>query len=308
MRDLLVIGSLNMDTVIRTSHIPRAGETITGQFSAYVSGGKGANQACAAGRIGHSVAMLGVVGNDAFGDTMIENLKKSGVDTSLIERCQAQTGQALICVGDEGSNSIVVLPNANAFCNKSLIQAHEQDIADSRGVMLQMEIPHDAVFEAIRIAAKRGCKVFFNPAPASADLPEFIFPLIDYITPNETELEILTGMPVGDLQQAESAARVLIGRGVRNVVATLGSTGALLVDENGAKLYPAYPAHALDTTAAGDTFNAAFAVRVLEGAAHDEAMDFANRAASISVTRTGAQTSIPFRAEVLAMMENGGEV
>ena len=298
MRDILVIGSLNMDTVVRAPHIPATGETIIGSFVANMLGGKGANQACAAGRLGSSAAMLGLVGRDAFGEELIAGLNRSNVDTSLIGRSEAPTGQALICVNDDGNNAIIVLSNANGKCDVDRVRAYEHEIAASRYIMLQMEIPEDAVMEAIRLSAKHGRGVILNPAPAKQALPTDILPLIDYLTPNETELSVLTGLPVNDPDEAAAAAKTLIAGGVKAVLATLGSRGALYVTADTVALYPAEKVKPVDTTAAGDTFNAAFAVRLAEGADIGEAIRFANTAAAISVTRRGAQPSIPTREEV----------
>ena len=298
MRDILIIGSLNMDTVVRAPHIPATGETIIGSFVANIPGGKGANQACAAGRLGSSAAMLGLVGQDAFGDELIASLHGAGVDTSLIGRANAPTGQALICVNDEGNNAIIVLANANGQCDISRIKAHEREIAVSRFIMLQMEIPEDAVMEAIRLGKKHGSCVILNPAPARHPLPNDILPLIDYLTPNETELSVLTGLPANTPDEAAMAAKALIAGGVKAVLATLGSRGALYVTADTVRLFPAEKVQPVDTTAAGDTFNASFAVRLAEGASADEAIRFANAAAGISVTRRGAQPSIPGREEV----------
>lgn len=303
MRDILVIGSLNMDMVIKTPHIPAPGETITGTFSAYLPGGKGANQACAAGKLGGSAAMLGMVGRDAFGESLLNSLRTAGVDTSLIGRCDEHTGQAIIYVGSTGNNSIVVLPGANQACDAAFVAAHEEEIAASRCVMLQMEIPFEAVCAALELAAKHGCKVVLNPAPAAGPLPASILKTVDFLTPNETELSLLTGLPVENDEQAVSAARSLIAEGVRCVLATLGSKGALLVTAQESRLFPACRVQPVDTTAAGDTFNAAFAVRMAEGASMEEAITFANAAAAISVTRPGAQPSIPSRAETDAMLQ-----
>ncbi len=297
MRDILIIGSLNMDTVVRAQHIPVTGETVLGRFDANIPGGKGANQSCAAGRLGSSAAMLGLVGRDAFGDALIASLQASGVDTSLIGRSDAPTGQALICVNDQGNNAIIVLSNANGACDASVIRANENEIANSRFLMLQMEIPEEAVMEAIRLGKKHGCTVMLNPAPARRALPEEILPLIDYLTPNETELSVLTGLPANDPQEAAAAAKKLISAGVKTVIATLGSQGALYVTADAFRLFPAVKVQPVDTTAAGDTFNAAFAVRLAEGASIEEAVRFANAAAGISVTRRGAQPSIPTREE-----------
>lgn len=305
MRDILVIGSLNMDMVIRTPHIPAPGETISGQFSAYLPGGKGANQACAAGKLGGSAAMLGMVGRDEFGDALMESLRDAGTDTSLIGRSDSHTGQAIIYVSDAGDNSIVVLPGANADCGAAFVAAHETEIAASRFVMLQLEIPLDAVCAAAELAAKHGRKVVLNPAPAAGPLPGKLLKTVDFLTPNETELSLLTGLPVENERDAEAAAKLLLAQGVRCVLATLGEKGALCVTANETRLFPARRVQPVDTTAAGDTFNAAFTVRMAEGASMAEAIRFANAAAAISVTRPGAQPSIPSRAETDAMMQEG---
>ena len=307
MRDILIIGSLNMDTVVRAAHIPVTGETITSRFVADIPGGKGANQACAAGRLGGSAAMLGMVGNDAFGDELISSLKSSHVDTSLVGRTDTHTGQALICVNDEGNNSIIVLPGANAECSAGRVRDYETEIADSRFLILQQEIPEEAVYEAIRLGNAHGCCIILNPAPARHALPPELLPYIDYITPNETELSILTGLPANDPEEAAAAAGKLIDGGVRSVLATLGSRGALYVTRDGPRLYPAFKVKPVDTTAAGDTFNAAFAVRLAEGAGADEAIRFANAAAGISVTHQGAQTSIPTREEVDCFLKGASD-
>ena len=298
MRDILVIGSLNMDMVVRAPHIPAAGETVSGRFAANIPGGKGANQACAAARSGADTAMLGLVGRDAFGDALTESLRQAHVDTALIGRSDEHTGQALICVSDQGSNAIVILPGANGACGEDVIRRHEADIAGSRTVMLQMEIPEEAVWTAVRLGKKHGCRVILNPAPVRGPLPPDILPLIDWLTPNEIELSVLTGLPVGSPEDAAAAARRLTAQGVRAVLATLGSQGALLVTGDETRFFPAEKVTAVDTTAAGDTFSGAFAARLSECGDPARAIAFANAAAGISVTRSGAQTSIPDRAEV----------
>lgn len=305
MKDILIIGSLNMDMVIRTSHIPLSGETVTGHFCDDLPGGKGANQACAAGRLGSNAAMLGMVGRDKYGDILVDGLRAAGVDTSLVERCDQRTGQAIICVSDAGNNSIIVLPGANGALTAEHIAAHEKEIADSRYVMLQMEIPFEAVCKAAELAARHGCRVVLNPAPATGPLPQSLLKTVDYLTPNETELSLLTGLPVESVEQAAAAAKRLIGEGVRCVLATLGEKGALYVTAEEERLFAAFPVKPMDTTAAGDTFNAAFAVRLSEGATCAEAVSFANAAAGISVTRPGAQPSIPTREETERALREG---
>ena len=251
--------------------------------------------------------MLGMVGRDAAGSALIESLQAAGADTSLIGRSDRQTGQAVIAVNDEGNNAIIVLPGANADCGAALVSAHEAEIKDSRVIMLQFEIPADAVQRAACLGKKHGRTVVVNPAPAKGPLPADLLPLIDWLTPNETELSILSGLPVNDADEAVRASRKLIAGGVRAVLATLGSRGALYVTAQTDRLFPAARVRPVDTTAAGDTFNGAFAVRLAENAGIEEAVRFANAAAGISVTRRGAQPSIPGRAEVEAFLQRSKE-
>lgn len=191
MNKLLVIGSLNMDMVLRVQAIPRAGETLLCSKVSYIPGGKGANQACAGGRLTGSTAMLGMVGHDAHGSTLLQGLAQSSVSTASIAACDAPTGLAVINVADSGENSIVVIAGANARCDVPFIRQNTSLIASSTVVLLQMEIPPDAVFEAVRIAKQHGRTVILNPAPAPDSLPDEILPLIDVLMPNETELERL---------------------------------------------------------------------------------------------------------------------
>lgn len=296
---ILVIGSLNMDMVIPVKELPQKGETILGGTPNYIPGGKGANQACAAGKLGGAVSMLGKVGQDAMGRSLKANLQAAGVDVSHVEETpDAPTGMAVIYVNQKGSNSIVVVPGANALCDKAYVEAAEDLIAAHDIIVLQLEIPYDAVFAAIRLAKKHGCMVVLNPAPAPDSLPDEVVSALDYFTPNETELAKISGAPAGNVQEAEAAGKLLVGKGVGTVLATLGELGALLVTRDGAQLLPALRVDAVDTTAAGDTFNGAFVTALAEGSSEAEAIAFANKAAAISVTRKGAQTSIPTRQEV----------
>lgn len=298
---ILVIGSLNMDMVVRLPELPRVGQTLLGRLGGYVPGGKGANQAYAAGRLGKRVAMLGKVGTDVLGEQLKANLADVGVDVSHVAVQEGATsGLALIYVSDAGDNSIVVLPNANAVCHERFIKEHEALISDSDIVLIQLEIPLPAAFQAIRLAKAHGRTVILNPAPAPDRdaIPGDVLRLLDYITPNETELEALTGVSIDNSQSVEKAARILLAQGINNVVATLGGNGALLCNTDGSHLFEAEKVSVADTTAAGDTFNAALAVGLSEGMDIGKAIGFANRAAAICVTRHGAQTSIPSRDEV----------
>lgn len=301
-KKILVIGSLNMDMVIPVKELPQRGETILGGSPDYIPGGKGANQACAAGKLGGTVTMLGKVGRDAMGQSLKENLAAAGVDVSHVEETpDAPTGMAVIYVSEGGSNSIVVIPGANGLCDRAYIEANEELIAASDIVVLQLEIPYEAVFQAIRLAKKHGRLVVLNPAPALDSLPEEVIASLDYFTPNETELARIAGMPVGGVEEAIAAGKALVARGVGTVLATLGEAGALLVTAEEARVIPTLRVKAVDTTAAGDTFHGAFVTALGEGMEEAAAIAFGNKAAAISVTRKGAQTSIPSRQEVDAV-------
>lgn len=298
-KSILVIGSLNMDMTIPVEELPQKGETILGGSPSYIPGGKGANQACAAGKLGGRVAMLGKVGRDQMGRTLKENLAAAGVDVSHVEETpDAPTGMAVIYVDRRGSNSIVVIPGANACCDQAYVEANEALIAAHDIIVLQLEIPYDAVFAAVRLAKKHGRMVILNPAPAPDSLPDEVISALDYFTPNETELARIAGMAAGSVREAEAAGKRLVEKGVGTVLATLGEAGALLVTREEARLVPALRVDAVDTTAAGDTFNGAFVTALAEGIPEGEAIAFANKAAAISVTRKGAQTSIPTREEL----------
>lgn len=298
-KKILVIGSLNMDMVIPVKELPQKGETILGGSPDYIPGGKGANQACAAGKLGGAVTMLGKVGQDSMGRALKENLAAAGVDVSHVEETpEAPTGMAVIYVSESGSNSIVVIPGANGLCDAAYIEANEDLIAAHDIIVLQLEIPYDGVFRAIRLAKKHGRLVVLNPAPAPDSLPPEVIASLDYFTPNETEMGRIAGLPVGNTEEAVAAGKKLVEAGVGTVLATLGEAGALLVTGETAQVIPTLRVRAVDTTAAGDTFNGAFVTALAEGKSEAEAIAFGNRAAAISVTRKGAQTSIPTRKEV----------
>lgn len=298
-KKILVIGSLNMDMVIPVKELPQKGETILGGSPAHIPGGKGANQACAAGKLGGAVTMLGKVGQDGMGRALKENLAAAGVEVSHVEETpDAPTGMAVIYVGETGSNSIVVIPGANGLCDAAFIEANEELIAAHDIIVLQLEIPYDGVFRAIQLAKKHGRLVVLNPAPAPDSLPPEVIASLDYFTPNETEMARIAGLPVGGVEEAIAAGKKLVEAGVGTVLATLGEAGALLVTKETAQVLPTLRVQAVDTTAAGDTFNGAFVTALAEGMSQEEAIAFGNKAASISVTRKGAQTSIPSREEV----------
>lgn len=298
-KNILVVGSLNMDWVIPVQHTPLEGETILADGYSEVPGGKGANQAYAVGRLNGNVSMLGVVGSDEIGEKLVKNLLNVNVDTSRIARCiEGNSGLALIYVNARGNNSIVVLPGANMQCNNEYIDKNIDMIKNSDIILIQMEIPLETVEYVVKIANSYGKQIILNPAPAPDNISGDVFKLIDYITPNETELAKLTGTSVESVEEAIVAANILLNKGVKNIIVTLGESGALLVNEEETVHFKANKVKAIDTTAAGDSFNGAIAVYLSEGYTIHEAINFANRVSSIAVTRKGAQTSIPSRREI----------
>lgn len=298
-KKILVIGSLNMDMAVNVPYIPAVGETILGGDIMETPGGKGANQAYAAGMLGGRVTMLGAVGNDESGKRMLESLGKANVDLSniLVEK-SVRTGTAVILVNKNGNNSIVVAPGANNFCDVAYLRTMQEKISDCDILLLQLEIPREAAYFAIEMANALGKTVILNPAPAPDRIPSIILSKIDYITPNESELRKLTGLPVNTHEEVRAACEVLLEQGVKSVLVTLGGDGALLASRGEFFYYPVKDVEVVDTTAAGDTFNAAVAVMLAEGKGMDNAVAFANQAATITVQRKGAQASIPSREEV----------
>lgn len=301
-KKILVIGSLNMDMVIPIEQMPLKGETILGGNITHIPGGKGANQACAVGKLGGDVVMLGCVGDDQFGKDLCENLMRAGVDVSHVGKVeQVPTGIAVILVDAEGSNSIVVAPGTNSKCDVQYLKDYDEILKDCDFVIFQMEIPKDAIWYGIFRAKELGKTVILNPAPVPEFIPEEILQKIDYITPNEVEAVKLAGLEGDSLEVIEEAAGRLLQKGIANVLVTLGSRGVMLMKEGYCEVFPARKVDAVDTTAAGDCFNGAFAVGLAEGMAVEEAIAFGNLASSIAVTRKGAQSSIPARSEVDAL-------
>ncbi|MBM6738731.1 ribokinase [Faecalicatena fissicatena] len=299
MKRIVVIGSLNMDSVIETPHMPKEGETVSGQSVTLVPGGKGANQAYAAGILGGNVSMIGAVGNDAFGTILKTNLGKAGVDISSVAEIEgATTGQAFITVDDSGENSIIIIAGTNGMVTKEFIQGHIKRIEESDIVIMQLEIPIETVEYVKDLAVGMGKTVIIDPAPAVADLPDSFWQGVDYIKPNETELEILSGKSMKTLEELKEGAREFLKKGVKHVIASLGEDGCLFVSEEEEKFFQSNKVKAVDTTAAGDSFTAAFALALSEGKSCDEAIRFGQKVSAIVVTRKGAQTSMPTWEEV----------
>lgn len=304
MKKIVVIGSANIDFVIGVEEMPALGETILCKSFEKMPGGKGANQAYACGRLGGDTAFLNVVGKDDLGCALIENMKRAHVRTEAIRQTgQAYTGMAMVCVNAMGENHIIVIPGANNCCDIPYLESKRRYIQDSDIVLLQMEIPLESVCYAVRLAKSLGKTVILNPAPAPACLPEDIYRDLDFLTPNESEFKKLTGCPNDQIEEIACYGRKLLDQGVRHVVVTLGARGALLIDGDGARLFEPPEVEVVDTTAAGDTFNAALARKLAEGCPCGEAIRFANYASALAVSRPGAQPSIPSYQEVVAFID-----
>jgi ribokinase len=287
-----------MDLVARAPRIPQPGETIIGGDFHTAPGGKGANQAVAAARLGAQVSMVGRVGRDAFADSLLNNLTAAGVDHALvIQDPEAATGVALIVVDDAGQNSIVVASGANMQLSLADVDRAEAAIASADALLLQLESPLEAVTRAAEVARAHGVRVILNPAPARS-LPAALLSLVDVLIPNESETALLSGLPVGDQTQAEAAATTLRGMGVGTVILTLGERGALLAQAGAAELVPAFAVRPVDTTAAGDAFVGGFAVALAEGKSLAEAVCWGNAAGALATTKLGAQPSLPTRQAV----------
>ncbi len=302
MTDILVIGSLNADLVVRAPRFPAPGETIQGEDLVIFPGGKGANQAVAAARLGAKVAMVGRVGKDSFGTTLIDNLKNNKVDVRHILRDDSTpTGTAVIVLDSHGQNTIVVSPGANGKVNSTDIEP--EAFMDSPILLAQFEIPLETVIYSANLAREKKLRILLNPAPART-LPDELLMTVDYIVPNETELGLLTGKPVNNLGSIEEACRSLVARGAQNIIVTLGANGALIVNKNRAKHIPAYEVKVVDTTAAGDAFVGGLAVGLLNGKSLEDAVQYACACGALAVTKFGAQPSLPTTEDVEKLLHH----
>ncbi|MFJ2329683.1 ribokinase [Pseudomonas sp. NPDC087690] len=291
--NVVVIGSLNMDLVTRAPRLPRGGETLIGHSFITVSGGKGANQAVAAARLGAQVAMVGCVGNDDYGVQLRDALLAEQVDCQAVSAVEDSSGVALIVVDDNSQNAIVIVAGANGAMTPAVIDRFDAVLQAADVVICQLEIPDATVGHALKRARALGKTVILNPAPASRPLPADWFAAIDYLIPNESEAAALSGLTVDSLQTAENAASHLIALGAGKVIITLGAEGSLFASGKGFEHFPAPKVKAVDTTAAGDTFVGGFAAALAGGKSEAEAIRYGQIAAALSVTRAGAQPSIP---------------
>jgi ribokinase len=302
---VVVIGSANTDMTVRVPRIPASGETVLGGGFQMSGGGKGANQAVAAARAGGRVLFVAALGDDDFGSRALESFQRERIDVRFVRRVAAPSGVALIFVDDRGENCIAVAPGANHVLRPGDVGPVAAALEAEDVVLLQLEIPIETVEAAARAAAARQARVILNPAPARA-LSDTLLSSVSLLTPNEVEIAQLTGVAVGDEPSLNTAAAVLRARGVRDVVVTLGARGAYASGDGRSGLVPAFAVAAVDTTAAGDVFNGALAVALVEGRALDEAIEFAGAAAALSVTRPGAQASAPRREEIDLFLHQHG--
>jgi ribokinase len=292
-KPVVIVGSINMDLVARTPRIALAGETLTGTGFETTPGGKGANQAVAVARLGYPVAIVGMVGEDVFGQALLDDLGHAGVDTGAVTRVSGPSGVAQIQVAADGQNSIIVVPGANGRVEPAYIYQHEKLIRSAGMVLCQLELPMETVASTLELCAAASVPVMLDPAPA-AILPESVWPRVTWFTPNESEAALYVGKDL----TIEETAKHLLAKGVTGVVLKRGGEGAYVYAGGKNGRVPAFEVKAIDTVGAGDCFNGAFAVALLEG--HDPwgAARFASAAAAFSVTRPGAQASMPSRSEV----------
>lgn len=295
---IVVVGSSNMDLVVKSTRIPAIGETILGGDFIMAPGGKGANQAVAAAKLGAEVFFIAKLGEDIFGSQSLNNFKKEGVNTKyVIQTEEAPSGVALIMVDDDGNNLIVVAGGANHKLSPEDVKEAESDIASSGALVAQLEVPIETIEFAAGLANRSNVPFILDPAPAQKLSPQLL-KMVDVLTPNETEAQILTGVEVKDQESAGAAVRKLLECGVKNVILTMGANGYLTVSNEGTEFVPAKKVKAADSTAAGDAFTGSLAVGLAQGRTLSDAALFANNVAALSVTKMGAQPSMPTLQEV----------
>lgn len=300
-KPIVVVGSINMDLVAHTRQIPVPGQTVIGTGFRTTPGGKGANQAVAAARLGYPVHMVGAVGDDVFSQALLDNLAAAGVQTESVARVSGPSGVAPILVAENGENSIVVVPGANAKMDCAAIDRHAALLRSAGMVLCQLELPLETVLHTLALCTQAGVPVILDPAPA-APLPDVAFRTATWFTPNETEAAFY----LGGSSAPEQAAQQLLNKGLQGVVLKRGAEGAYIATEAKAAWVKSFPVQPVDTVAAGDCFNGAFAVALLEGLDPWAAARFASAAAAISVTRPGAQAAMPVRPEVDAFLAERG--
>ncbi|MEK5389990.1 ribokinase [Margalitia sp. FSL K6-0131] len=296
MKRIVVVGSLNMDLVTTVRSLPKPGETVASTSFATIPGGKGANQAVCAARLGAQVKMIGKVGSDEYGSQLISILEESGVDSKGVYQ-NGKTGMAFIQVSEDGENSIVLYPGANGEITPQEIEYQKQIIENGDFILLQLEIPCEAVSHTLKLANSLGKKVILNPAPARI-LPDEWYPMIHTLTPNETELSILTKQEIQTKEDVIRSAKILMDKGAKQIIVTMGKKGAYFIRKNVHTHIPAYSVPTVDSTGAGDSFTAAFTFALAQGKEEVAAAQFASKVASMVVQRKGAIPSMPYGHEV----------
>lgn len=301
---IVVFGSINMDLVARTPRLPSPGETITGKVFQTFPGGKGANQAVACSRLGANTFMVGRVGDDEFGENLKEELEKAGVDhENVIVDTNTSSGVALIAVEDSAENFIIVIPGANGKVDDQDLKRLNAVLTRSEVLLLQLEIPLEMVGAAAKLAKENNVQVILDPAPAQV-LSEEIYPLLDIITPNEIETELLVGFPLETKEDAAKAAKILRDRGASNVIIKMGSRGAFALMGDQEEFFKPYQVATVDTVAAGDAFNGALAVALSEHLPVEKAIQWGMAGGALSVTKKGAQSAMPERNELNELLKN----
>ncbi len=296
---VLVVGSANMDLVVTTTRFPSPGETLLGEHFNMFPGGKGANQAVSSAKLNVRTFFLGKLGNDNFSAQLRQSMVQEGVDISLLKiDDKTHTGTAFIIIDDSGQNEIIVISGSNMSLTPDDVLRHSDKFNEVKVVLTQLEIPIETVYQTIRLAKESDAIVILNPAPAR-QLSDEIYPMIDYLTPNENEIEYLSGVKITDNDSVVEASKVLLKRGIKNIIVTLGDKGAILVTENCTTEFSVEKVNVVDTTAAGDAFNGALAYSLNVGKSINESIIFANKVASIAVTQLGAQTSMPTLNQIL---------
>ncbi|GBF80289.1 ribokinase [Aphanothece sacrum] len=291
---IIVVGSINMDLVAQTAYLPKAGETIIGQIFFTVPGGKGANQAVAAAKLGANTYLVGCVGKDQFGVELLGNLKELGVNIDGVNiEDNISSGIAIITVDNRGENTIIVIPGANNNINESDVKKLDYLLVNSKILLLQLEIPLLTVQNAAKVAKQAGITVILDPAPAPDNLPDDLYPLIDIITPNETEAQKLVGFAINTQETTQKAAQFFLERGVKSVIIKLGERGAFYATIEESFMIPPYPVNAIDTVAAGDAFNGAIAAALEQGLSLKNALKWGVIAGALTTTKIGSQSALP---------------
>lgn len=306
MKKILVIGSMNMDLVVELDEIPKPGETVLGNSLEQIPGGKGANQAVAMAKLGSDVTFLGKVGGDGFGDNLLISMKNSGVNTEHIERVKDSTGIAIINVDKGGNNNIVVIPGANFKVDLEYMKRNEKAFDDAEIAVMQLEIPLETVKESLKLAKSKGKTTILNPAPAT-DLNDEIIKNIDILVPNEHELGRMAGMEVTDEDSIIKASNILLDKGIKEIIVTLGSKGVLHIDKTHHKFFKSYNVDVVDTTGAGDSFIGGFTASFIVDRDIEGAIEIGQKTAALSIQKFGAQSSLPTREEVDSFQDKGAK-